>query len=113
MRRFAWTIKNEKGNEIRSVIISAESQKSAREELIDKYNVNLRKYKVVVSSERLFDFEDNQMMWDTYFNGSMEEWDKENRSELKSIIWSDEKRMKEAKKLTAYNLSFDNQKSLN
>ena len=107
MRRFAWSINDKNGNEVCSGIITAESQKSAREELIKKHNVDLSKQKVVVSSERLFDFEDNQLMWDTYFNGSMEEWDKENRAELESTVWTDEQKMKEAKKLTAYKLSLD------
>lgn len=107
MRRLAWVINDENGNEIYSGIITAESQKSAREQLIEKYNVDLSKQKVVVSSERLFDFEDNQVMWDTYFNGSMEEWDKENRAELESTVWTDEQKIKEAQKLTAYKLSLD------
>ena len=75
--------------------------------MIEKHNVDLSKQKVVVSSERLFDFEDNQTMWDTYFNGSMEEWDKENRAELEDTVWTDEQKMKEAKRLTAYQLSLD------
>ena len=107
MRRFAWSINDKNGNEVCSGIITAESQKSAREELIKKHNVDLSKQKVVVSSERLFDFEDNQLMWDTYFNGSMEEWDKGNRTELEATVWTDEQKMKEAKKLTAYQLSLD------
>lgn len=107
MRRLVWVINDENGNEINSGIISAESQKTARKELIKKYNVDLSKQKVIVSSERLFDFEDNQVMWDAYFNGSMEEWDKENRVELESTVWTDEQKMKEAKKLTAYKLSLD------
>ena len=107
MRRFIWSINDKNGNEVCSGIITAESQKSAREELIEKHSVDLSKQKVVVSSERLFDFEDNQLMWDTYFNGSLEEWDKENRAELESTVWTDEQKMKEAKKLTAYQLYLD------
>lgn len=107
MRRFAWNINDENGKEMFSGVIAAESQKLAREELIKKYNVDLSKCKVVVSSERLFDFEDNQLMWDIYFNGSLKEWDKENRAELESTVWTDEQKIKEAKKLTAYKLSLD------
>ena len=107
MRRFVWSINDKNGNEVCSGIITAESQKSAREELIEKHNIDLSKQKVVVSSERLFDFEENQLMWDTYFNGSLKEWDKENRATLETIIWTDEQKMKEAKKLTAYKLSLD------
>ena len=107
MRRFIWVINDENGNEIYNGIISADSQKVAREQLIDKYNVDLSKHKVIVSAERLFDFEDNQLMWDTYFNNSMKEWDKENRESLEATVWTDEQKMKEAKKLTAYKLSLD------
>lgn len=107
MRRFVWVINDESGNEIYNGIISADSQKVAREQLIDKYNVDLSKHKVIVSAERLFDFEDNQLMWDTYFNNSMKEWDKENRESLETTVWTDEQKMKEAKKLTAYKLSLD------
>ena len=107
MRKFSWVINDENGIEMFSGIIQSETQKSAREELIVKYNVDLTKQKVIVSSERLFDFEDNQVMWDAYFNGSMEEWDKENRESLEATIWTDEQKMKEAKKLTAYSLSLD------
>lgn len=107
MRKYIWTINDEKGKEIHSGIISSESQKSAREELIEKYNVDLSKHKVVVSSERLFKFDDNQTMWDAYFNGSLEAWDKENRADLEATVWTDEQKIKEAKKLTAYSLSID------
>ena len=107
MRKFSWVINDENGIEMFSGIIQSEIQKLAREELIVKYNVDLTKQKVIVSSERLFDFEDNQVMWDAYFNGSMEEWDKENRESLEATIWTDEQKMKEAKKLTAYSLSLD------
>ncbi|MBQ4523423.1 MAG: hypothetical protein IJA10_10820 [Lachnospiraceae bacterium] len=107
MRKYLWTINDEKGNEIHSGIISAESQKSAREELIEKYNVDLSKHKVIVSSERLFKFDDNQTMWDAYFNSSLEAWNKENRVDLEAMVWIDEQKMKEAKKLTAYSLSLD------
>ena len=108
MRRFIWVINDENGKEIYSGIISVESQKVAREQLIEKYNVDLSKQKVVVSSERLFDFEDNQLMWDTFFNSSMEEWDRENRVKLESTMWTDEQKIREIKKLHAYKILFYN-----
>ena len=107
MRRFIWVINDENGNEIYNGIISADSQKVAREEVIKSHNVDLTKCKVIVSSERLFDYGDNQLMWDTFFNSSMKEWDRENRESLEATVWTDEQKMKEAKKLTAYKLSFD------
>ena len=108
MRRFIWVINDENGNEIYNGIISADSQKVAREQLIDKYNVDLSKHKVIVSAERLFDFEDNQIMWDTFFNNSMEEWDKENRESLEATVWTDEQKIREIKKLHAYKILFYN-----
>lgn len=59
------------------------------------------------SNERKFKIVDNQKMWDTYFNGSLELWDKENRAILESTKWTDEQKLKESAKMTAYKLSLE------
>ena len=59
------------------------------------------------SNERKFKIADNQKMWDTYFNGSLELWDKENKATLESTKWTDEQKLKEAAKMTAYKLSLE------
>ena len=95
MRRFIYNVNDVNGNSAYSGIISAENQRLAREQLIKSHNVDLTKCKVIVSSERLFDYVDNQLMWDTFFNSSMEEWDRENRAKLESTIWTDEQKIRE------------------
>lgn len=59
------------------------------------------------SNERKFKIADNQKMWDAYFNGSLELWDKENRATLEFTEWTDEQKLKEAAKMTAYKLSLE------
>lgn len=108
MRRFIYNVNDVNGNSAYSGIISAENQRLAREQLIKSHNVDLTKCKVIVSSERLFDYVDNQLMWDTFFNSSMEEWDRENRAKLESTIWTDEQKIREIKKLHAYKILFYN-----
>lgn len=108
MRRFIYNVNDVNGNSAYSGIISAENQRLAREQLIKSHNVDLTKCKVIVSSERLFDFEDNQLMWNTFFNSSMEEWDRENRVKLESTMWTDEQKIREIKKLHAYKILFYN-----
>lgn len=59
------------------------------------------------SNERKFKIADNQKMWNAYFNGSLELWDKENKATLESTEWTDEQKLKEAAKMTAYKMSLD------
>lgn len=59
------------------------------------------------NNERRFKIEDNQKMWDAYFNGSLEVWEKENRAVLEATEWTDEQKMKESAKMTAYKMSLD------
>ena len=59
------------------------------------------------NNERRFKIEDNQKMWDAYFNGSLEVWDKENRATLEATKWTDEQKIKEAAKMMAYKLSLE------
>lgn len=43
-------------------------------------------------SERKFLIEDNQKIWDSYFNQNLQAWEKENRQKLESQEWTEEKK---------------------
>lgn len=57
--------------------------------------------------ENKFMFEDNQLMWDVFFNNKLEEWDNMNREILENTVWTDEEKIREARKLSGYNIPIE------
>lgn len=43
-------------------------------------------------AEKMFKIENNQEVWDFFFESAMEEWDAENKERLESIIWTDKEK---------------------
>lgn len=43
-------------------------------------------------AERMFKVENNQKVWNSFFDNGMEEWDRENKEKLEAIIWTEEEK---------------------
>lgn len=55
-----------------------------------------------IMSERKFLIEDNQEIWDSYFNQNLQAWEKENRQKLESQEWTEEEKIIKGKRFLDY-----------
>lgn len=52
--------------------------------------------------EKFFKFEDNQIIWETYFNNMINAWDVENKERLEAQVFTEEQKAENIKKLYGY-----------
>ena len=45
-----------------------------------------------IMAEKMFKIENNQKVWNFFFESAMEEWDTENKEKLEAIIWTDKEK---------------------
>lgn len=43
-------------------------------------------------AEKMFKVENNQKVWDSFFDNGMKEWDADNKERLEATIWTDEEK---------------------
>jgi len=43
-------------------------------------------------AEKMFKIEDNQKVWNFFFENAMDEWESENKKRLEAIIWTDKEK---------------------